>query len=113
MNKKMFLFLLGIRAELQKETDVWIDFGIDINSKRTEALWKIREQIVKQCEKELELPVFQFNLTTLSWALESLDEGKAFEWTENGVKRSGKNFEDLWDLIQEEQEETKNNEQHS
>ena len=105
MNKEMFLFLLGIRAELKKETDVWIDFGIDINSKRTEALWKIREQIVKQCEKELELPVFQFNLTTLSWALESLDEGKAFEWTENGIKRSGKNFEDLWNLIHEERRE--------
>lgn len=105
MNKGMFLFLLGIRAELKKETDVWIDFGIDINSKRTEALWKIRDQIVKQCEKELELPVFQFNLTTLSWALEALDEGKAFEWAENGVKRSGKNFEDLWNLIQEEKNE--------
>lgn len=104
MNKGMFLFLLGIRAELKKEADVWIDFGIDIDSKRTEALWKIREQIVKQCEKELELPVFQFNLTTLSWALESLDEGKAFEWTENGIKHSGKNFEDLWNLIQEEKE---------
>ena len=113
MTKEQFLFLLGIRAELKKETDVWIDFGIDINSKRTEALWKIREQIVKQCEKELKLPVFQFNLTTLSWALESLDEGKAFEWTENGVKRSGKNFEDLWNLIQEEKNEPKNNEQHS
>ena len=105
MNKEMFLFLLGIRAELKKETDVWIDFGIDINSKRTAALWKICDQIVKQCEKELELPVFQFNLTTLSWALESLDEGKAFEWTENGIKRSGKNFEDLWNLIHEERRE--------
>ena len=105
MNKKMFLFLLGIRAELRKEADVWIDFGIDVDSKRTAALWKICDQIVKQCEKELELPVFQFNLTTLSWALESLDEGKAFEWTENGIKRSGKNFEDLWNLIQEEKNE--------
>lgn len=38
-------------------------------------------------------------------ALESLDEGKAFEWTENGIKRSGKNFEDLWNLIQEEMNE--------
>lgn len=107
MNKEMFLFLLGIRAELKKETDVWIDFGIDINSKRTAALWKICDQIVKQCEKELELPVFQFNLTTLSWALESLDEGKAFEWTENGIKRSGKTFEDLWNLIQEERGDEK------
>lgn len=105
MNKGMFLFLLGIRAELLKEADAWIAFGIGINSKRTAALWNICEQIVKQCERELELPVFQFNLTTLSWALESLDEGKAFEWTENGIKRSGKNFEDLWDLIQEEKEE--------
>lgn len=105
MNKGMFLFLLGIRAELKKETDVWIDFGIDVDSKRTAALWKICDLIVKQCEKELELPVFQFNLTTLSWALESLDEGKAFEWTENGIKRSGKNFEDLWNLIHEERRE--------
>lgn len=105
MNKKMFLFLLGIRAELLKEADAWIAFGIGINSKRTAALWKICDQIVKQCEKELELPAFRFNLTTLSWALESLDEGKAFEWTENGVKRSGKNLEDLWNLIQEEKNE--------
>lgn len=105
MNKEMFLFLLGIRAELKKEADVWIAFGIDVDSKRTEALWKICDQIVKQCEKELELPVFRFNLTTLSWALEALDEGKAFEWTENGVKHSGKNFEDLWNLIQEEMNE--------
>ena len=104
MNKEMFLFLLGIRAELKKEADVWIAFGIDVDSKRTEALWKICDQIVKQCEKELELPVLRFNLTTLSWALETLDEGKAFEWTENGVKHSGKNFEDLWNLIQEEKE---------
>lgn len=106
MNKEMFLFLLGIRAELLKEADAWIAFGIDIDSKRTEALWKICEQIVKQCEKELKLPVFQFSLTTLSWALESLDEGKVFEWTENGVERSGKNFEDLWNLIQEERRES-------
>ena len=105
MNQGMFLFLLCIRAELRKEADVWIEFGIDIDSKRTAALWKICARIVEQCEKELELPVFQFNLTTLSWALEALDEGKAFEWAENGVKRSGKNFEDLWDLIQEEKEE--------
>lgn len=105
MNKEMFLFLLGIRAELLKEADAWIAFGIGINSKRTAALWKICDQIVKQCEKELELPAFRFNLTTLSWALESLDEGKAFEWTENGVKRSGKNLEDLWNLIQEEKNE--------
>lgn len=105
MNKEQFLFLLGIRAELQKEADAWIAFGIDIDSKRTAALWKICARIVEQCEKELELPVFQFNLTTLSWALEALDEGKAFEWAENGVKRSGKNFEDLWNLIQEEKNE--------
>ena len=105
MNKEMFLFLLGIRAELLKEADAWIAFGIGINSKRTAALWKICDQSVKQCEKELELPVFQFNLTTLSWALEALDEGKAFEWTENGVKHSGKNFDDLWNLIQEEKNE--------
>lgn len=105
MNKKMFLFLLGIRAELQKEADIWIDFGIDINSKRTEALWKIREQIVKQCEKELKLPVSEYQYTTLSWALEHLDEGETFDWTKNGVKHSGKNFEDLWNLIQEEKNE--------
>lgn len=105
MNKEMFLFLLGIRAELLKEADAWIDFGIDVDSKRTAALWKICDQIVKQCEKELELPVFQFNLTTLSWALESLDEGETFDWTKNSVKRSGKNFEDLWNLIQEEKNE--------
>ena len=73
MNKEMFLFLLGIRAELRKEADVWIEFGIDIDSKRTEALWKIREQIVKQCEKELKLPVSEHQYTTLSWALEHLD----------------------------------------
>lgn len=106
MNKEMFLFLLGIRAELKKETDVWIDFGIDINSKRTEALWKIREQIVKQCEKELKLPVSEYQYTTLSWALEHLDEGETFDWTKNGVKHSGKNFEDLWNLIQEERRES-------
>ena len=105
MNKGMFLFLLGIRAELQKEANVWIDFGIDVDSKRTAALWKICDQIVKQCEKELKLPVFAHNLTTLSWALEHLDEGETFDWTENGVKRSGKNFEDLWNLIQEEKNE--------
>ena len=105
MNKGMFLFLLGIRAELLKEADAWIAFGIGINSKRTAALWKICARIVEQCEKKLELPVFRFNLTTLSWAFEALDKGKAFEWTENGIKRSGKNFEDLWDLIQEEKEE--------
>lgn len=110
MNKGMFLFLLGIRAELKKEADVWIAFGIDVDSKRTEALWKICDQIVKQCEKELELPVFAHNLTTLSWALEAIDEGKAFEWTENGIKRSGKNFEDLWNLIQEEKNEAEEQE---
>lgn len=110
MNKEMFLFLLGIRAELKKETDVWIDFGIDINSKRTEALWKIREQIVKQCEKELKLPVSEYQYTTLSWALEHLDEGETFDWTKNGVKRSGKNFEDLWNLIQEEMNEAEEQE---
>ena len=99
MTKEQFLFLLGIRAELMKEADAWIAFGIDINSKRTEALWIICEQIVEQCEKELELPVFQYDLTTLSWALESLDEGRPFNWTENGVKHSGKDFEDLWNLI--------------
>lgn len=99
MTKEQFLFLLGIRAELMKEADAWIAFGIDINSKRTEALWIICEQIVEQCEKELELPVFQYDLTTLSWALESLDEGRTFNWTENGVKHSGKDFEDLWNLI--------------
>lgn len=107
MNKEMFLFLLGIRAELQKEADVWIEFGIGINSKRTEALWKIREQIVKQCEKELKLPVSEYRYTTLSWALEHLDEGETFDWTENGVKHSGKNFEDLWNLIQEERGDEK------
>ena len=110
MNKGQFLFLLGIRAELLKEADVWIDFGIDVDSKRTAALWKICDQIVKQCERELELPVFQFSLATLSWALEALDEGKAFEWTENGIKRSGKNFEDLWNLIQEEMNEAEEQE---
>lgn len=102
MNKEMFLFLLDIRAELLKEADAWIAFGIDINSKRTAALWKICARIVEQCERELELPVFQFNLTTLSWALEALDKGEAFTWKENEVERSGKNFEDLWNLIQEE-----------
>lgn len=113
MNKGMFLFLLDIRAELLKEAKIWLDFGIDINSKRTAALWKICDQIVKQCEKELKLPAFDYHYTTLSWALEHLDEGEAFEWTQNGVKRSGKSFEDLWNLIQEEKEEEKNNEQHS
>lgn len=110
MNKEMFLFLLGIRAELLKEADAWIAFGIGINSKQTAALWKICDQIVKQCEKELELPVFAHNLTTLSWALEAIDEGKAFEWTENGIKRSGKNFADLWNLIQEEMNEAEEQE---
>ena len=105
MNKEMFLFLLGIRAELQKEADVWIAFGIDIDSKRTAALWKICDQIVKQCERELELPVFAHNLTTLSWALEAIDKGEAFTWKENEVERSGRSFEDLWDLIQEEKNE--------
>lgn len=105
MNKEQFLFLLGIRAELLKEADVWIDFGIDIDSKRTAALWKICDQIVKQCEKELELPVSEYHNTTLSWALEHLDEGETFDWTKNGVKHSGKNFEDLWNLIQEEKNE--------
>ena len=105
MNKEMFLFLLGIRAELKKETDVWIDFGIDIDSKRTEALWKIREQIVKQCEKELKLPVSEYQYTTLSWALEAIDKGEAFTWKENEVERSGRSFEDLWNLIQEEKNE--------
>lgn len=113
MNKKMFLFLLGIRAELLKEADAWIAFGIDINSKRAVALWKICDQIVKQCEKELKLPAFEYQYTTLSWALEYLDRGETLEWTQNGVKHSGKNFEDLWNLIQEEKEEEKNNEQHS
>lgn len=107
MTKEQFLFLLGIRAELLKEADVWIDFGIDIDSKRTEALWKICEQIVKQCEKELELPEFQFNLTTLSWALEAIDKGEAFTWKENEVERSGRSFEDLWNLIQEERGDEK------
>ena len=51
------------------------------------------------------MPVSEYQYTTLSWALEYLDEGKAFEWTENGVKHSGKNFEDLWNLIQEEKNE--------
>ena len=110
MNKGMFLFLLGIRAELQKEADVWIEFGIGINSKRTEALWKIREQIVKQCEKELKLPVSEYHDTTLSWALGHLDEGETFDWTKNGVKHSGKNFEDLWNLIQEEKNEAEEQE---
>ena len=105
MNKEQFFFLLGIRAELLKEANAWIAFGIDINSKRTAALWKICKQIVEQCEKELKLPVSEYQYTTLSWALEYLDEGKAFEWTENGVKHSGKNFEDLWNLIQEEKNE--------
>lgn len=105
MNKEMFLFLLGIRAELKKETDVWIEFGIDIDSKRTAALWNICARIVEQCEKELELPVSEYQYTTLSWALEYLDEGETFDWTENGVKHSGKNFEDLWNLIQEEKNE--------
>lgn len=108
MNKEMFLFLLGIRAELLKEASTWLNFGIDINSKRTAALWKICDQIVKQCEKELKLPAFEYQYTTLSWALEHLDEGEAFKWTQDGVKRSGKNFEDLWNLIQEEQEGEKN-----
>ena len=107
MTKEQFLFLLDIRAELLKEADVWIDFGIDIDSKRTEALWKICEQIVKQCEKELELPEFQFNLTTLSWALEAIDKGEAFTWKENEVERSGRSFEDLWNLIQEERGDEK------
>ena len=53
MNKEMFLFLLGIRAELLKEADAWLEFGIGVDSKRTAALWKICDQIVKQCEKEL------------------------------------------------------------
>ena len=61
MNKEQFLFLLGIRAELQKEADAWIAFGIGINSKRTAALWKICDQIVKQCEKELKLPVSEYH----------------------------------------------------
>lgn len=108
MNKKMFLFLLGIRAELLKEANAWITFGIDINSKRTAALWKICDQIVKQCEKELKLTEYEYHYTTLSWALECLNDGETFEWTQDGVKRSGKNFEDLWNLIQEEQEEEKN-----
>lgn len=105
MTKEQFLFLLGIRAELKKEADIWIAFGIGINSKRTAALWKICDLIVKQCEKKLELPVSECQYTTLSWALEYLDEGETFDWTKNGVKRSGKNFEDLWNLIQEEKEE--------
>lgn len=107
MNKGMFLFLLGIRAELLKEADVWIEFGIDIDSRRTAALWNICEQIVKQCEKELELPVFAYNLTTLSWALEALDKGEAFTWKENEAERSGRSFEDLWNLIQEERKDKK------
>lgn len=105
MNKEMFLFLLGIRAELLKEADAWIEFGIDINSRRTAALWKICDQIVKQCEKELKLPVFAHNMTTLSWALEAIDKGEAFTWKENEVERSGRSFEDLWNLIQEEKNE--------
>lgn len=105
MNKEMFLFLLGIRAELLKEADAWIAFGIGINSKQTAALWKICDQIVKQCERELELPVFAHNLTTLSWALEAIDKGEAFTWKENEVERSGRSFEDLWNLIQEEKNE--------
>lgn len=105
MNKEMFLFLLDIRAELLKEADAWIAFGIGINSKRTAALWKICDQIVKQCEKKLKLPVSEYQDTTLSWALEHLDEGETFDWTKNGVKHSGKNFEDLWNLIQEEKNE--------
>ena len=106
MNKEMFLFLLGIRAELLKEADAWIEFGIDINSRRTAALWKICDQIVKQCEKGLKLPVIEYQYTTLSWALEHLDEGETFDWTENGIKRSGKTFEELWNLIQEERRES-------
>lgn len=105
MNKEMFLFLLGIRAELLKEADAWIAFGIGINSKRTAALWKICARIVEQCEKELKLPVSEYQDTTLSWALEHLNEGETFDWTQNGVKHSGKNFEDLWNLIQEEKNE--------
>ena len=108
MTKEQFLFLLGIRAELLKEASAWLDFGIDINSKRPAALWKICDQIVKQCEKELKLPVIEYQYTTLSWTLEYLDEGETFDWIENGIKRSGKNFEDLWNLIQEEKEEEKN-----
>lgn len=110
MNKEQFLFLLGIRAELQKEADAWIAFGIGINSKRTAALWKICDQIVKQCEKELKLPVSEYHDTTLSWALGHLDEGETFDWTKNGVKHSGKNFEDLWNLIQEEKNEAEEQE---
>lgn len=105
MNKEQFLFLLGIRAELLKEADIWIEFGIGVDSKRTAVLWKICDQIVKQCEKELKFPVSECQYTTLSWALEYLDEGETFDWTKNGVKHSGKNFEDLWNLIQEEKEE--------
>ena len=105
MNKEMFLLLLGIRAELLKEADAWIEFGIDINSRRTAALWKICDQIVKQCEMELELPAFAHNMTTLSWALEAIDKGEAFTWKENEVERSGRSFEDLWNLIQEEKNE--------
>lgn len=108
MNKEMFLFLLDIRAELLKEARIWLEFGIDINSKRTAALWKICDQIVKQCEKELNLSESEYHYTTLSWALEYLNDEETFDWTKNGVKRSGKNFEDLWNLIQEEQEEEKN-----
>ena len=104
MNKEQFLFLLGIRAELMEEADVWIEFGIDIDSRRTTALWNICDRIVKQCEKELELTRFQYNLTTLSWALEAIDKGEAFKWTENGIEHSGKNFEDLWNLIKHEKE---------
>ena len=78
MNKETFLFLLGIRAELLKEASAWLDFGIDINSKRTTALWKICDQIVKQCEKELKLTEYEYRYTTLSWALECLDDGETF-----------------------------------
>lgn len=110
MNKEQFLFLLDIRAELLKEARIWLEFGIDINSKRPAALWKICDQIVKQCEKDLKLPEFDYHYTTLSWALEHLDEGETFDWTENGIKRSGKNFEDLWNLIQEEMNEAEEQE---
>ena len=99
MNEDLFVKLLDLRKYLHSQADKLIDVGFDVNSEVVDKFFTASSEIIKHIEKIMGIKPYWQNETTLSWALETLDDERKFEWSIDGVEYAGENYQDLWYVL--------------
>lgn len=101
MDETLFIQLLELRKYLLQQVDVLTQAGLDINSAVISRIFESASGINKHIESILGLKPFWQNETTLSWALEFIDENETADYSDDTGEHKISNYHELWLHLQD------------